>query len=80
MKLAQTQLMSRSDFKALMKGFVWGAVSEEIPELTQIAHADHGVLTVVLFENHKYVLVIKGGYEDPRGAVNDAFPKASGSA
>lgn len=80
MNLAQTQLMSRSDFTALMKGFLWGSVSEDLPELAQIAHADHGILTVVLFENHKYVLVIKGGYQDPRGPESDTFPKTSGSA
>jgi len=58
---------------------MWGSVSQDLPELTQIAHVDHGVLTVVLFENHNYVLVIKGGYQDFRGPEN-AFPKPSGNA
>lgn len=80
MKLAQTQLMSRSDFNGLMKGFLWGSVSEELPELTQIAHVDYGILTIVLFENHKYVLVIKGDYKAPKGRQDTAFPKVPGNA
>lgn len=80
MIVAHTQLISRFDFDTLMEDFLWGSVSEELPEHTQIAHIAHGLLTVVLFENHNFVLVIKGDYEHPRRPANDAFATTLGNA
>lgn len=66
MNFDRPQLLRKSAFQELLKGFEAGWTLLDLTELTTVNHVDYGPLTVVCFDNPGCVLVAKGAFEDRR--------------